>query len=326
MEEVNAGDVKKIKMCNGLYRLYHQPSRTFLSGPYDVIEPFDNTYKFSKVRKGKKWGYIDKKGVEIVEAKYDSMLNIPDEEGRVKVRVGENYGYIDLDGKKKEVIDVKYRTITKESDGRCYVTDSTGKIGLIDWDTGEEIVKPQYDEIVPDKKYELSKVRKGKKWGYIDKKGVEIVEAKYDSMLNIPDEEGRVKVRVRENYGYIDLDGKKKEVIDVKYRTITKERDGRCYVTGSTGKIGLIDWKTGTEIVAPIYDEIGQLEQGYIKVKIGNLYGLLNKKYKKTSIEVKWAKIDLTYSTDYKHGACYDADGGFYEFDLKTLSFSPKKD
>ena len=84
---------------------------------------------------------------------------------------------------------------------------------------GKEIIPCKYDFI--DRFYDvdvfdssvgkhvaiIAKVRVGKRWGYIDKRGKEIIAIKYD-YIGAPTEKGFLKVEIEGKYGLIDITGK----------------------------------------------------------------------------------------------------------------------
>lgn len=61
---------------------------------YDLADGFSEGR--AAVKKGKKWGYIDINGNEVVEFKYDEAWRFT--EGRAAVKKGKKWGYIDKDG------------------------------------------------------------------------------------------------------------------------------------------------------------------------------------------------------------------------------------
>jgi hypothetical protein len=127
-----------------------------------------------------KFGYRDRKRVEVIAPKYDFANEFS--EGFAAVGVGAypgtKWGYIDLTG--KMVIEPKFDEAYAFSEGiaavRMGVTEkSKGQLGYID-KTGKYIVEPKFDEAEPfkDGRARVRIIKEG--YGYINTKG-EVVEA-----------------------------------------------------------------------------------------------------------------------------------------------------
>ncbi len=126
-----------------------------------------------------KFGYRDRKRVEVIAPKYDFANEFS--EGFAAVGVGAypgtKWGYIDLTG--KMVIEPKFDEAYQFSEGiaavRMGVTEkSKGQLGYID-KTGKYIVEPKFDEAEPfkDGRARVRIIKEG--YGYINTKG-EVVE------------------------------------------------------------------------------------------------------------------------------------------------------
>ncbi len=127
-----------------------------------------------------KYGYRDRKRVEVIAPKYDFANEFA--EGFAAVGVGAypgtKWGYIDLTG--KMVIEPKFDEAYAFSEGiaavRMGVTEKAkGQLGYID-KTGKYIVEPKFDEAEPfkDGRARVRIIKEG--YGYINTKG-EVVEA-----------------------------------------------------------------------------------------------------------------------------------------------------
>ena len=82
--------------------------------------------------------------------------------------------------------------------------DETGKWGFVD-KKGKEVVKPKYGE-VNDFRNGLAQVWIDGKWGFIDKNGKEIVKPKYDAASDFS--EGIAPVSLGDNWYIINKKGK----------------------------------------------------------------------------------------------------------------------
>ena len=138
-----------------------------------LIKPqFDYAYSFfagvAPVRKGDKWGYIDKTGKFIIKPQFTMVGSYNCSPGKFApwayTHKCKNPGYF--------------------CEGLAAVAIDNGKFGFID-KTGKYIIKPQYDAASPFSEGMAAvnigaKQGYGGKWGYIDRTGKMIIKPKYD--------------------------------------------------------------------------------------------------------------------------------------------------
>lgn len=233
---------------------------------------------------------------------------------------------------------------------------NNGKWGVIN-DSGDEIIKAQYDEmvVVPNKKravfvctYDINEQTGEYKTKAINEKNEEIltgydkIEAidNYDSKQNIWFEENLLKIQKNGKYGLITLDGN--TVLDSKYDSINTLRGiPEILVVEKDGKVGLVNSK-GQKIIEVNYKEITSLEEGYKDAYLtkdeNGLYGvvsttgstILENKY----TEIKYLSSQEAYSVkendalelvDSKGNVLQTSDGKEYVF-VKGENVIVKKD
>lgn len=147
------------------------------------------------------------------------------------------------------------------------------------------------------------------KFGYVDEQGKKVISYKYTEAY--PFEEGLAKVRRGDKYGFIDPDGK--AVGKIKYTLILPFTGSFCRVAvGGTYKDGILKgakWgflnKRGEEILLPVYDEIGEFEEGVTYVLKGKKYGLIDE-HAKFLLEPKYVAVGKFD----QFGHCWFAVGG----------------
>ncbi len=199
----------------GKYGLVNKSGKVVLKVEYDSIDGFgeedyssDPVAESNKIgfmiRKGTKWGIADKKGKVIVPVKYkEATFYYKDK--LYKVRLKNKYGLVDNKG--KVVLKIKYDDIKNASNDLNAVT-LNAKYGFIDL-KGKLVVKPKYDDYgeyyydkfgaVPLNRFKLMAVnigakaeddefgvyyKTGGKWGFINKKGKEVIPVVYDEVLD----------------------------------------------------------------------------------------------------------------------------------------------
>lgn len=136
---------------------------------YDEVTPFyRNTAAF---RKGNLWGFLNTKGEESIEPKFDELVFNKGGVAFGKVAKSDGtfiWSFIDTYGREIQV--EKYAEIVKFTEGLAAVKtqDGWGFINIV----GTEIVRPQYD-FVRNYSSGLAAVNKNGEWGFLNKDGVE---------------------------------------------------------------------------------------------------------------------------------------------------------
>lgn len=105
---------KEIKMKDKLKKTYN-----FVGDFIDGI---------ARVKRGRKWGFIDETGKVIVEPKYDFVWFFC--EGFAEVKVCGGWGFVDKTG--KEVVKPKYKEVGYFDGGFAEVIRPNGKYGKVD--------------------------------------------------------------------------------------------------------------------------------------------------------------------------------------------------
>ena len=146
---------------------HQEEEKIKLLNSYDKVE--DYYYGIALVKKGDKYGYIDKNGNEIVPVEYD-MANNFTKLKFAKVKKNGKWGYIDNTG--KAIIPIEYAYCGEVSNDIVAVGNG-GKYGFISID-GKDITNGLvYDKVEPfDATTKLAKVVLNQKYGYIDEKGM----------------------------------------------------------------------------------------------------------------------------------------------------------
>lgn len=180
-----------------------------------------------------KFGYVDENGEEVISFKYAEAY--PFEEGLAKVKKGNKYGFIDPDG--KSVGKIKYTLILPFTGSYCRVAvGGSYKEGVLKdakWGflnkRGEEILLPEYDEIG---EFEdgFTYVVKGKKYGLIDEHAKFLLEPKYTA-VGLFDKFGNCWFAVSGK-----IDKKTGKLLNAKYGIINKE--GKIIIPAKYNSLG----------------------------------------------------------------------------------------
>lgn len=257
------------------------------------------------VRKKDKFGVVDLKGKEIVRPKYDYIDFF--EGGVCRVRLGNDakwkYGFVDKKG--REIIKPQYDNLNYFSEGLAafgigkYDDEGQfkGKWGFID-KKGKVVIKPVYDRASRFSEG-LARVWKGNELVYINKRGEEVLTAKYhgytefvnggysgfraymfeeiteeqvnnESVSYTGDFHEGLAVIIKGNLCGL-MDKKGNIILGPKYNYISNFSDGRAVVrkrVKGNEKYGMID-KKGKEIIEPIYDESYMFDNKFTRFGTG---------------------------------------------------------
>jgi hypothetical protein len=237
----------------------------------EVVEPkYDKVWGFQKngragVKKDGKWGFIDENGKEVVKPKYDYVWDFKN--GRAKAQKGDKYFFINING---DMVSKKYDSMTDSHEGRRAVKKD-GKWGFVD-ESGKEVVKPKYDKVWYFQNNGRAVVKKGQKELLINKNGKEISK-KYDEIWGFQ-KNGRARVKKDGKFGLVDESGK--EIVEPKYDYVWVFQNNGRAVVKKDGKWGFVD-KSGKEVVKPKYDQVWYFnKQGIAIVKNDKKYFFIN--------------------------------------------------
>jgi len=151
-----------------------------ISGDYDDANPFKEG--FAVVQTKGKYGYIDKTGELVISAKYDAAQDFS--EGKAFVKYNDNYYIINANGNrvaqcKMKAENIKFIGLFR--DGMAYVLNKDYRYGFIN-KKGREVIPCQYRFMRDFKDGYAPVENEEEKWGIIDKKGDIAVPFKYDEI------------------------------------------------------------------------------------------------------------------------------------------------
>jgi hypothetical protein len=247
---------------DGRYGVIDRSGQLVVPMEYDWIEGYEHGP--SRVRKNGRTGTMSVNGEVLLEAKYDHVGAYHD--GLALVVEAGRCGYADTLGRMIIALDYEapadVATWGDVSNGRAEVR-SGGKHGIIGVNN-ERIVPFQYAD-VGGTHGPLFAVKKKTKWGFVDMRGANVVEAKYDQVWDFV--EGVARVQVGGLFGAVDSTGK--EVITPTLSTLVDARAG--HLVGGSGRSGVFD-KTGKPVLPMIHQEIVLITERIAKVTDGGRF------------------------------------------------------
>ena len=238
-----------------------------------------------KTDKDKRWGFIDINGNIIIDNEWENEPSVA-YNGITLVKNKDGFYEFYVIAEKPKKIGEEYKSATLFCDGIAIVTKENSSLSLID-KTGKEIASLK--EIGGKLIEECNQFNEGLAayknedglWGFINKEGVSVIEAKYNSVSNF--NEGSAKVTVVEN------DKVKVAFIDKKGEYVIQPTDEIEFANSfSDDLVGYTDngteWgfmnKKSEKAIKPIknFKQVGIFTKGLATFYDGDKYGVINKK------------------------------------------------
>ncbi len=141
------------------------------------------------------WGVIDWQGNTIIEPRYNSMLSF-NEGIAIGAIKGLGMSYEVIDEKGEILFDNKFKNIRPYKNGLAAFLGSEAKYGFVD-KKGKQVIKPQYDSYGANiliGKDQFIATEKGKKWGIINGKNKVILPIEYEKITHLKDDVFLVEV------------------------------------------------------------------------------------------------------------------------------------
>ena len=204
-----------------------------------------------KNKKDGKYGFVNAKGEQVVECKFDYIYDFKD--GLAAVEKDRKYGFINTKG--EQVIECKFDDAKDFSEGLARVKKD-GKWGYINA-KGEQVIECKFDWI-SDFSEGLARVKKDGKWGFINTKGEQVIECKFGYAHNFKKglaevmQDGQwVVINTKGNFIVFDEDNNQIEVI----KEVSDKSGNVFLLSNSDGKFGLLDANYNVLIKNKLYGE-----------------------------------------------------------------------
>lgn len=200
-------------MQNEKFRIIDNSSKELKEQEYDYLEYVYDNY-FITFKNGK-FGMVDLNGNKIIDFKYDLIQKIPN--ANIVQAINNTKNSIDLIAKDKIIISMSksqikimqnYIIIESDNDRKyidfdgnvidskdvlgnsLYATKKGSKWGFTN-KNGENIVEAKYDFVTEFNEYGFAGIKKDGKWGSINKSGEIVIEPKYEIESNNPNFVGK---------------------------------------------------------------------------------------------------------------------------------------
>ncbi len=278
-----------------------------------------------------KWGFIDIEGKVIIEPKYVYGFDTPFcNNGMILLNNPEKDAWGYFDNKGKLIVDFTFYSASPFHDTLAASYDNTDHPH---WrfinKKGEVVVKEfknwhSYSTILKEGR---ARYNFDFKYGYVNEKGISVIENKYEDVRDFS--EGLAAVKLNDKWGFIDKEGK--VIIDFKFTNEPQSfSDGRTFVQGQNFLFALMD-NTGKIIVDPKYKTVFPFNEGFAPVSYINEKGKtvweiidINGKPVKQFIQTGKEKDKIEFYSGFSEGLAvaqqgYGANRGYIDTKGKVI-------
>lgn len=263
------------------------------AGDFTIKPTFDKVGDFADGKaaayNGEQWGFIDASGQLIIDYQFDKAKRF--DSGIAVVAKDDRWFYIDDKG--NEVKDMPFtQKVFDFKDGIAFYKDKLGKIGLINTE-GAIVLEAKYTRIKPFVNGYAS-FSNGVAWGLIDKKGNEVIEAKYKHVGEY-NEKGTLAVTLDGTQGLIGNG----EFFEVRGATkIWEFKAGQSLTYARGDKLSGFINRAGQWVIAPKYKKARAFSNGLAPVSTdGKLWGFINE------------EGEMVIKEQYRDAEVFSADG-----------------
>lgn len=292
-----------------------------------------------------KWGVIDSKGNNVIDANYSDMIQIPDKTKAVfictyDINYNDNTYKTKVLNEKNQEIFNNYELVetiqnNDENNNLWYESNilrvkKDGKYGIINLE-GKEIVPCEYEKIESLKGVtnSLATTRDGN-IGLIDNSGSVIIENEYKSIRNLTDryEDGYIVENNDGKFGIINYN--KKTALECKYESIKNIIGNETYVVKENGILKIVN-SNGQTYLENKYADIKDINDETVIIKQGDKFGLVNLADEE---QAPANYQDLTYlfsnyyiaKKDNKYGVINTSNETIIEFNYTNLIYRKTAD
>lgn len=251
-----AQPIVNFKDENGKFGFKDAEGNIIVSPKYDYASKFEMGLVY--VKKEDKFGYVNRKGIEVIPVIYKQVSYRSGNNGLIWVYINDRYGFVDSTN--KEIIPIKYQWLDSEFKNGAAMAKLNGKYGLIN-EQGEEIIPTEYNNLeIIRKGGEIISfiVEKESKYMLIDKSNKSLINIKCDWM-KWESEVSWIIVKSNGKFGAFDYWGKK--ILDFEYDRIDSDLLTRRAFVKKNGKWMLMD-NEGKQLTEALYDDMKDKSSG----------------------------------------------------------------
>ena len=263
---------------NGLWGLINTKGEVILEPQFTSIKTIKGIKNSLIVEKDGVVGLVNDRGSKVLETEYLQILRYGQDykNGYIIVNRENKYGLVSAQGEK--ILEPIYETVENIYNEKYYVVKKEGNTELID-KKGETILKDNFDKILQIAKSGVI-IQKGEQYGLMDFEGNMKIDAKYKELKEI--NEDIFLAKKEEKYGVIDIE--QNEKIAYSYNKISYNEKASLYIAENDNYLSTILNSNFEVKLTGILSKI-DLDNGYMKIKIGDEYKYYNFKFEEKNIK-----------------------------------------
>ena len=206
-----------------------------------------------KVKKGEKYGLINLSGKELLKSEYTSINALKGIKNAIIIEKDGKFGIVDNEG--KTILDPIYLEVTnlgKDNKSGYIVKNENGKYGIVDY-SKTQILEAKYDGVERIYNNELYVVIEGGKQKIVNKAGEDVLTEGFDEIKKIlKNQDLGVIYKANEKYGVMTLSGD--VTLEANFDNLEEGKMGALIATKDS-KVGIVDI-SGSEKVPYQYNSI----------------------------------------------------------------------
>ena len=215
-----------------------------------------------------KWGFINKKGAEVIPPQYEDAISF--EDGLARVRLNKKWGMINKTG--ETVIPFEYYFIYPfvNNEAEAYTGKYTLERSKLKLKYGKINKKGEITEAF--KNYKEKKIDYSAKFGYKNMDGKEIIPPIYDKPIKF--HRGLAIVHLNGRQGLMNLHGHL--IIPIEYDYFGYQIGDELIIVRLDGKYGFFNIKENKLQIPANYDNCNSFSEGLASVKKGDAWGYID--------------------------------------------------
>jgi hypothetical protein len=222
------------------------------------------------IRKGEKWGYLDKDGKLAIPAKYDRVTGF--NSGHAVAMLNKNFIILNTNGEESPVEGSGVLDVKEFAENLAPFRAADKTFGFVD-DNGKVVIKPQFESVG----YFVDGMAWAKtgdgKVGYINKTGEWVISPQFTVAKEFDASSGLARVKTGDSWAYVNKTG---EVTNIKDTDLWSDFAEGLAEGRKGGKVGFYNPK-GEWVIQPQFDGSRAFKNGYAAVKKGDKWGMIDK-------------------------------------------------
>lgn len=223
------------------------------------------------IKQGDKFGYLNAEGKVAIPAKYDHVTVF--NSGYAVGKINKNFVILNTRGEESPVEGSGILDVKEFSEKLAPYRASDKSFGFVDG-SGKVAIKAQFESVGYFNDGIAWAKTSDDKVGYINTKGEWVIKPQFTTGKDFDASTGMARVRVGENWGYVNKTG---DVTYVKDTDLWGDFSNGLAEGRKGGKVGFFNAK-GEWVIAPQFDGVRGFKNGFAAAKKGEKWGMIDTK------------------------------------------------